>query len=101
MYVDREDHVLGMQMLREIETMGRNQQKRQRRSDHWDERKARNMICWKLNEEGVRERNDQLYNAVWILELFGELEQFIGVGAWKSDYRSSRRMGGEELETVG
>lgn len=34
MYVDREDHVLGMQMLREIETMGRNQQKRQRRSDH-------------------------------------------------------------------
>ena len=41
MYVDREDHVLGMQMLREIETMGRNQQKRQRRSKQFDRRGIR------------------------------------------------------------
>ena len=34
MYVDREDHVLGVQMLREIEMIRRNQQKRQRRNDH-------------------------------------------------------------------
>lgn len=92
-----EDHVLGMQMLREIETMGRNQQKRQKEGVTTEMRGKPGTWYMKLNEEGVWERNDRLYTAVWIMELWWTWTVYEW-GAWKVWLWGSRRMGGEELK---